>query len=43
MGQRIVSAMAQKLETRAERDPSHRGTRVVLKLKTARPGTPPHA
>lgn len=35
MGQRIVSAMATKLETRAERDPSHSGTRIVLKLKNA--------
>jgi len=34
MGQRIVSAMAQKLETKAERDPSHSGTRIVLKIKT---------
>ena len=35
MGQRIVSAMAQKLETKAERDPSHTGTRIVLRLKNA--------
>ena len=33
MGQRIVSAMATKLETKAERDPSHPGTRIVLLLK----------
>ena len=33
MGQRIVSAMAAKLETQAERDPSHPGTRIVLRLK----------
>ncbi|MCF2523457.1 response regulator [Bradyrhizobium sp. G127] len=33
MGQRIVSAMAAKLETHAERDPSHSGTRIVLRLK----------
>lgn len=32
MGQRIVSAMATKLETKAERDPSHPGTRIVLRL-----------
>lgn len=38
MGERIVSAMAAKLETKAERDPSHPGTRIVLRLKdTARP------
>lgn len=35
MGQRIVSAMAQKLETKAERDPSHTGTRIVMRLKNA--------
>ena len=35
MGQRIVSAMATKLETKAERDPSHAGTRIVLRLKHA--------
>ena len=34
MGQRIVSAMAIKLDTKAERDPSHPGTRIVLRLKT---------
>ena len=34
MGQRIVSAMAQKLETKAERDPSHSGTPIVLKIRT---------
>ena len=39
MGQRIVSAMATKLETKAERDPSHSGTRIVLRLKYAA-GTP---
>lgn len=39
MGQRIVSAMATKLETKAERDPSHSGTRIVLQLKNAI-GTP---
>lgn len=37
MGQRIVSAMALKLETKAERDPSHAGTRIVLRLKNATP------
>ena len=39
MGQRIVSAMATKLETKAERDPCHSGTRIVLRLKHAA-GTP---
>ena len=33
MGQRIVSAMAQKLDARAERDPSHAGTRIVLRFR----------
>jgi len=33
MGQRIVSAMAIKLDTKAERDPAHPGTRIVLHLK----------
>lgn len=37
MGQRIVSAMAAKLNTKVERDPSHSGTRLVLKLKHATP------
>lgn len=32
MGQRIVSAMATKLNTKVERDPSHRGTRMVMRL-----------
>ncbi len=32
MGQRIVSAMATKLETTAERDPNHAGTRIVLRF-----------
>ena len=35
MGQRIVSAMAAKLGAKAERDPTHPGTRVVLRLKDA--------
>jgi two-component sensor histidine kinase len=30
MGQRIVSAMAQKLEAQLERDPTHSGTRIIL-------------
>src|SRR5262249_12918070 len=32
MGQRIVSAMATKLEATAERDPEHKGTRIVLRF-----------
>jgi two-component sensor histidine kinase len=32
MGQRIVSAMASKLEATAERDPNHAGTRIVLRF-----------
>ena len=32
MGQRIVSAMASKLEATVERDPSHPGTRIVLRF-----------
>jgi two-component sensor histidine kinase len=32
MGQRIVSAMAQKLDAHAERDPAHAGTRIVLRF-----------
>jgi len=33
MGQRIVSAMASKLEAEVERDPAHNGTRVVLRFR----------
>jgi two-component sensor histidine kinase len=33
MGQRIVSAMATKLDAGVERDPAHAGTRVVLRFK----------
>jgi two-component sensor histidine kinase len=32
MGQRIVSAMATKLEASVERDPDHGGTRIVLRF-----------
>jgi two-component sensor histidine kinase len=32
MGQRIVSAMATKLEATVERDPDHAGTRIVLRF-----------
>jgi two-component sensor histidine kinase len=33
MGQRIVSAMAAKLDASAERDPDHPGTRIVLRFR----------
>jgi two-component sensor histidine kinase len=33
MGQRIVTAMAQKLAASVERDPSHAGTRIVLRFR----------
>jgi len=33
MGQRIVSAMAAKLEASVERDPNHDGTRIVLRFR----------
>jgi two-component sensor histidine kinase/CheY-like chemotaxis protein len=33
MGQRIVSAMAAKLEASVERDPDHAGTRIVLRFR----------
>jgi two-component sensor histidine kinase len=39
MGQRIVSAMAQKLDARAERDPTHDGTRIVLRFRREFPPT----
>jgi two-component sensor histidine kinase len=32
MGQRIVSAMATKLDASVERDPAHVGTRIVLRF-----------
>jgi two-component sensor histidine kinase len=32
MGQRIVSAMAAKLEASVERDPAHTGTRIVVRF-----------
>lgn len=35
MGQRIVSAMAAKLEATVERDPEHSGTRIVLQFRRA--------
>jgi two-component sensor histidine kinase len=40
MGQRIVSAMAAKLEATAERDPNHHGTRIVLRFRRAPKTTP---
>ena len=33
MGQRIISAMASKLEANVERDPIHDGTRIVLSFR----------
>jgi two-component sensor histidine kinase len=33
MGQRIVTAMASKLEASVERDPDHAGTRIVLRFR----------
>src|SRR6202795_2954323 len=33
MGQRIVSAMASKLEASVERDPGHAGTRILLRFR----------
>jgi two-component sensor histidine kinase len=37
MGQRIVSAMAAKLEATVERDPNHDGTRIVLRFRRSTP------
>jgi two-component sensor histidine kinase len=36
MGQRIVSAMAAKLEASVERDPDHSGTRIVLRFSSTK-------
>jgi two-component sensor histidine kinase len=33
MGQRIVSAMAAKLEASVERDPGHAGTRILVRFR----------
>src|ERR1700738_4838494 len=41
MGQRIVSAMATKLEATAERDPNHAGTRMVLQFCRVKPAANP--
>jgi two-component sensor histidine kinase len=35
MGQRIVTAMASKLEASVERDPNHAGTRIMLRFRRA--------
>jgi two-component sensor histidine kinase len=35
MGQRIVTAMAQKLDAEVQRDPAHAGTRIVLRFRRA--------
>jgi two-component sensor histidine kinase/CheY-like chemotaxis protein len=37
MGQRIVTAMASKLEASVERDPAHVGTRIVLRFRRINP------
>jgi hypothetical protein len=42
MGQRIVSAMASKLEASVERDPGHAGTRILLRFRRVNtPATKP--
>src|ERR1700676_898634 len=42
MGQRIVSAMASKLEASVERDPGHAGTRILLRFRRVnKPATQP--
>src|ERR1700704_6279849 len=42
MGQRIVTAMANKLDAHVERDPGHHGTRIVLRFRRVRdPATKP--
>jgi hypothetical protein len=33
MGQRIVTAMATKLDASVERDPDHPGTRILLRFR----------
>jgi len=40
MGQRIVTAMAQKLDASVERDPGHAGTRIVLRFRRANAPAP---
>ncbi|HTF77994.1 MAG TPA: two-component system sensor histidine kinase/response regulator, partial [Bradyrhizobium sp.] len=42
MGQRIVTAMATKLDASVERDPSHAGTRIMLRFRRVNaPATKP--
>jgi two-component sensor histidine kinase len=41
MGQRIVSAMAIKLDASVERDPSHAGTRIVINFSPSGKTPPP--
>jgi two-component sensor histidine kinase len=41
MGQRIVGAMAAKLEANPERDPAHPGTRIVLRFRRIEPEANP--
>jgi len=36
LGQRIVTAMASKLEASVERDPNHVGTRILLRFRRAK-------
>jgi two-component sensor histidine kinase len=36
MGQRIVTAMAQKLDATVERDPTHAGTRILLRFRRSK-------
>jgi len=40
MGQRIVGAMASKLDASVERDPTHTGTRMVLRFRRATASAP---
>jgi two-component sensor histidine kinase len=42
MGQRIVAAMATKLDASVERDPAHSGTRILLRFRRV-PATPDRA
>ena len=43
MGQRIVSAMAAKLEASVERDPSHAGTRMLVRFARSSAAAPKSA
>jgi two-component sensor histidine kinase len=43
MGQRIVTAMAQKLDASVERDPAHAGTRIVLRFRRVNAPPAPRA